>query len=223
MNTRIKSSKSRLTPRQASLFPGDTLFEKIARTVCGIGMLPAKELFETWETARRIRRKFRAGRIVDVACGHGLLSHIMLLLDNSSPGALCIDTNFPPSAGRLFEEMRETWPKLEGRIQYAETNLEEVILEPGDLVVSIHACGGLTDVILEEAIHAKARVAVLPCCQDVGRSDTGGLTGWLDGPLAVDVMRASRLGAAGYTVFTRTIPADITPKNRLLMGCPGTE
>jgi hypothetical protein len=90
-------------------------------------------------------------------------------------------------------------------------------------VVSIHACGALTDTVLGKAIRAKARVAVLPCCQDVGRCDTGGLTGWIDGPLAVDVMRASRLGAAGYTVFTRTIPADITPKNRLLMGCPVAE
>jgi hypothetical protein len=66
-------------------------------------------------------------------------------------------------------------------------------------------------------------VAVLPCCHDVGRSDTGGLTGWLDGPLAVDVMRAARLAAAGYEVMTRSIPADISPKNRLLMGRPGKQ
>lgn len=220
MNTGIKSSKSRLTPKQASLFPGDTLFEKIGRTVCSVGMLPAKEFFEAWETARRVRRKFRGGRIVDVACGHGLLSLIMLLLDGSSKEALCVDSNFPRSTHRLHRAMLETWPKLAGRIHHMETHLEEIEITSEDLVVSVHACGALTDAVLDRAIRARARVAVLPCCQDVERSDSGGLTGWIDGPLAVDVMRAVRLGASGYTVITRTIPPDITPKNRLLMGYP---
>jgi len=110
--------------------------------------------------------------------------------------------------------------KAGGRIHYVERSLEEISVTSDDLVVSVHACGVLTDIVLEKAIGAGARVAVLPCCQDVARSGTGGLEGWLDGPLAVDVMRAARLGGAGYTVMTRTIPAEITPKNRLLMGCP---
>lgn len=219
-STGIKSSKSRLTPKQVALFQGDTLFAKIARTVCMAGMLPAKELFEAWETARRVRRKFRGGRIVDVACGHGLLSHIMLLLDDSSREALCVDSKFPLSAGRLSEAMLGAWPKLEGRIHYVEAGLEEIEITPADLVVSVHACGVMTDTVLEKAVAARARVAVLPCCQDAGRSGTGGLEGWIDGPLAVDVTRAARLGAAGYTVMTRSIPPEITPKNRLLMGCP---
>jgi hypothetical protein len=28
-----------------------------------------------------VRRLFRAGRVVDLAAGHGLLAHVMLLLD----------------------------------------------------------------------------------------------------------------------------------------------
>ena len=63
-------------------------------------------------------------------------------------------------------------------------------------------------------------MAVLPCCQDVARSETGGLKGWLEGPLAVDVMRAVYLREKGYEVITRTIPSEITPKNRLLMAHP---
>lgn len=216
----FQSSKSRLTPKQAERFPGNTLFDRIARAVCSAGTLPTKELYEAWEVARRVRRKFRGGRIVDAACGHGLLAYILLLLDNSSPEAVCVDSAFPQSARRLSEVMLEAWPRLAGRIHYLETSLEAVVVTPEDLVVSVHACGVLTDTVLEKAVGAGARVAVLPCCQDVARSETGGLEGWLDGPLAVDVMRAQRLKAAGYTVATRTIPSDITPKNRLLMGCP---
>lgn len=217
----LKSSKSRLTPKQSSEFPGDTLFEKIARAVCTAGVLPAKELFEAWEVARRVRRKFRGGRVVDLACGHGLLAHIMILLDDGSSEALAVDSTFPKSAAVLSESIIGEWPRLNGRIHYIESRIEEFEAAADDLVVSVHACGTLTDTVIRKAVDAGARLAVLPCCQDIAASDTGGLEGWIDGPLAVDVMRAIHLRSAGYTVATRTIPASITPKNRLLMGHPG--
>ncbi|MCP3953919.1 MAG: methyltransferase domain-containing protein, partial [Desulfobacterales bacterium] len=91
---------------------------------------------------------------------------------------------------------------------------------PDDLAVSVHACGGLTDTVIDSATRAGARLAVLPCCHDTRTGDLGGLDGWLEGPLAIDVTRAAQLQKKDYTVITRTIPADITPKNRLLMACP---
>ena len=42
----------------------------------------------------------------------------------------------------------------------------------------------------------------------------------MDGPVAIDVMRAVRLTQRGYRIWTQTIPTDITPKNRLLLGAP---
>jgi 2-polyprenyl-3-methyl-5-hydroxy-6-metoxy-1,4-benzoquinol methylase len=86
-----RSSKNRLMPRHGDLFSDDTLFHRIARTVCRAGVLPRKELYEAWETARRVRRRFRGGRVVDLACGHGLLAQIMLILDQISPLALAVD------------------------------------------------------------------------------------------------------------------------------------
>jgi len=72
--------------------------------------------------------------------------------------------------------------------------------------------------ILDKAVEKHARVAVLPCCHDVGASSTGGLQGWMDKPLAVDTVRALKLSSAGYGIVTQKIPGDIKPKNRLLMG-----
>ena len=80
----------------------------------------------------------------------------------------------------------------------------------------------LTDVVIERALHAGARLAVLPCCHDFEACDTGGLEGWLDPALAIDVRRAARLEAAGYRVWTQSIPAEITPKNRLLLASPNS-
>ena len=98
--------------------------------------------------------------------------------------------------------------------------LDAVELHADDLVVSSHACGALTDVVLNRAVAVRARVAVLPCCHNLVANDTGSLTGWVDGALAIDIMRAVRLEQQGYRVWTQAIPVEITPKNRLLMASP---
>jgi SAM-dependent methyltransferase len=215
-----RSSKNRLTEKELFLFPKETLFDKVGRAVCHAGCLPRKELFEAWEVARRVRRRFRGGRVVDLACGHGLVAALLLLLDDSSPQALAVDRNIPASAGRLHETLVKVWPRLENRIEFIETPIEEIALDSNDLVVSVHACGGLTDLVLEQASAVNARLAVLPCCHDLNEADQGGLSGWLDGPMAVDIVRANRLRSQGYQIFTQQIPDDITPKNRLLMAEP---
>ena len=214
------SSKGRLTDRDLERFPGDSLFDRLGRAVCHAGCLPRKELYEAWEMARRVRRVFRGGRIVDLAAGHGLLAHVLLILDNSSPQALAVDTTLPPSSARLHEVLASAWPRLKGRVHFETRPLESVALCEQDLVVSGHACGALADLVLERASAARARLAVLPCCHNLALNDSGSLSGWMDGALAIDVMRAVRLEQRGYRVRTYTIPAQITPKNRLLVGEP---
>lgn len=213
-------SKSRLTEHDLPRFSGDTLFDRIATAVCRAGCLPRKELYEAWEVARRTRRLFRGGRVVDLAGGHGLLAAIMILLDDSSPGAIVVDTAIPESAAKLAEVLGDTWPRLSGRINFEQQPLEIVDLDANDVVVSSHACGILTDLVIDRAILARARVAVLPCCHNLDQSNADDLEGWLDGALAMDVRRAERLRANGYRVWTQTIPEAITPKNRLLIGKP---
>jgi hypothetical protein len=214
------SAKSRLTPHDLDRFPDETLFHRVARVVCRAGCLPRKELFEAWEVARRVRRRFRGGRVVDLCAGHGLLGQIMLLLDDSSPHVFLVDRVLPPSSATLHEVLVREWPRLSERCTFLEAAIEEVAIAPDDVVVSVHACGGLTDRVIARATSARARLAVMPCCHDVDSSDTGALTGWLDGPAAVDVTRALTLRAAGWQIWTQTIPPGITPHNRLLMGAP---
>src|SRR6266581_2051259 len=104
-----RSSRNRLTEKLIPAFSGDTLFDAIARAVCRAGCLPRKELYEAWEVARRVRRRFRGGRIVDLASGHGLLAQILLLLDDSSPVALAVDRRLPKSAATLAASLSSAW------------------------------------------------------------------------------------------------------------------
>src|SRR5438128_8390408 len=149
------SSRTRLTDRDLDRFPGDTLFDRLARAVCHAGCLPRKELYEAWEVARRARRVFRGGRVVDLAAGHGLLAQLMLLLDDSSPSALAIDKALPPSTRRLRDEIAEAWPRLSGRVSFIAGPLESVEIGPDDVVVSSHACGALADLVLDRAATAR--------------------------------------------------------------------
>src|SRR5437667_12606653 len=128
------ASRGRLTDRDAGRFPDNTLFHRVARSVCHAGCLPRKELYEAWEMARRARRLFRGGRIVDLGGGHGMLAQAMLLLDSSSTGALVVDKTRPPSAATLHEALADAWPRLAGRVVFARAAIEDVEIRPTDVV-----------------------------------------------------------------------------------------
>jgi hypothetical protein len=215
-------ARDRLTSHDLGRFPGESLFDRLGRALCAAGVLPRKELYEAWEVARRVRRRMRGGRVVDVGGGHGLLAHVMLLLDDSSPGAVVIDPDPPPSAAAVHDTLAAAWPRLHGRVRHVAAPLDADILAvvPGDVVVSSHACGALSDHVIDAAIAARVPVGVLPCCHDADTCDAGPLLGWMDLALAVDTRRALRLEAAGYQVWTQTIPDAVTPRNRLVLGRP---
>ena len=218
-----RSSRARLTARDLGRFPADTLFDRIARVVCRAGCLPRKELFEAWEVARRVRRVCRGGRVVDLAGGHGMLAMTLLLLDDSSPSATVVDPRLPASAAGLREAVETAWPRLARRVTFVAASLDDVALSATDLVVASHACGDLTDRVVARAIDAGAPVAGLPCCHDHATGDAGALAGWIDGSLSIDIQRVHVLEHHGYRVRTQRIPADITPKNRLLIATPGAQ
>ncbi|HKW00810.1 MAG TPA: methyltransferase [Vicinamibacterales bacterium] len=207
--------------RDLGRFRGATLFDRVARAVCEAGCLPRKELYEAWEVARRARRGFRGGRVVDLGAGHGLLGHLMLILDDTSPSALAVDLKVPPSASRIHDALERSWPRLAGRVTFVTGGPDTIALQPDDVVVSCHACGAFADQVIEAAAAARARMAVLPCCHDARTCDAGDLTGWMDPALAIDAVRVMRLSALGYRVRTQIIPATITPKNRLIIATAG--
>lgn len=215
-----RSSRSRLGRVSLRHFPGERLFDRLGRAVCAAQALPRKEFFETWEVATRVRKKLRGRPILEVGAGHGFLSMLLVILDDSIPRAVCVDRSRPPSHDRLLAALAEAWPRIAGRIEYRRGELQRVVPEPGSLVACVHGCGKLTDQALSLALETRSPVVVLPCCHDFDGSDTGGLGGWLDPALAIDATRAARLSAHGYFVHTCTIPEDITPRNRLLMAWP---
>jgi len=209
-----------LTRHDLGRFEGEGLFARVGRAVCEAGSLPRKELFESWEVARRVRRRVRGRRVVELAAGHALVAHLLLLLDDTSPTAVAADERAVASAAAVDEALAARWPRLGGRVERRVEDLAATPIASSDLVVSVHACGALSDLVIDRAITARAAVAVLPCCHDAKTCDAGSLLGFLPLPLAVDATRVARLRAEGYEVTTQTIPEEITPHNRLIVGMP---
>ena len=58
----LPASRTKLTRRDRGRFAGTTLFDALGRAVCEAECLPRRELYESWEVARRVRRRFRGGR-----------------------------------------------------------------------------------------------------------------------------------------------------------------
>ena len=122
------AGRGRLTSYDLGRFPSETLFDRIGRAACEAGCLPRKELYEAWEVARRARRLFRGGRVVDMAGGHGLLAAIMLLLDDSSPDAIVVDRAVPPSMALVRDALTAAWPRLAGRVSPMAASIDAVSL-----------------------------------------------------------------------------------------------
>lgn len=221
-------SKNRLTTHSAKLFGSNSLFDEIARAVCKVGVLPRKELYESWQVVQRVSRwvgaEWRAAaraeqprRVVELCAGHGLAA-LMLLLRHPNLHALSVELTPPASADKLRAAILARWPELTLRLSVIRGDLARTPLAAGDLALAIHACGSLTDLVIDRAVAAQASVALLPCCHAI--APAAFLGGWLAGPLALDTLRAVRLHGAGYSVTTRTIDARITPQNRLLLARP---
>lgn len=216
-----RRATNRLTdPYDLHRFPSENLHDRLGRAVCTANCLPRKEFYEAWEVARRVARRVRGRPVYDLASGHGLVASMLLLLDAKAPGAVCVDRRIPPSALKIQAALEAVWPALAGRVKHEERLIQALAIEPGALVVGVHACGPLTDRVIDVALAARAAVALVPCCHSHSKCDAAGLDAWIDPDLAIDLARVARLRAAGYTVHLSHIPAGITPENRLIIAEP---
>ena len=132
-------SKNRLTPRDLDRFAADTVFDKVARAVCRAEVLPRKELYESWEVARRLHRRLRRRRrrrVVDLCCGHGLLGALLLILDSELDSGQGSDRAPPPSSSSLLQELHRDFSFS---YDVVAGDIDDVVVSREDVVVSAHA------------------------------------------------------------------------------------
>jgi len=220
-NTRWMHSTERFTEGVTDVhFTSDSLQDYFLREIAKQRMIPVKEVLETFEFFGRIRKTVRSKFVVDLFCGHGLLGILFAIFERKVEHVLLIDRKQPDSQIKLLEIAARVAPwsvdKIENR--KAEINLQGDWITEGCSIVSSHACGTLSDMCIDIALKTKGSIALLPCCYPRGGCQAPQAVQTAVGlKMAYDIDRTYRLENAGYLVRWSTIPAEITPMNRVII------
>jgi hypothetical protein len=211
------------------------LFHEFSKAVCMAGAIPRKELFEAWAVAMYVHYHFQphqSRRVADLACGHGLLSWALLLMDRSGTRtAICIDRTMPKSSEKLANSMLQHFPQLSGRWDFVEGDIHAIDPSSSTLLVGVHCCGTLSDAVIDLAVFAKAPLALVPCCHTrkcLTVDEKISLRSLLNANNTtlsdfIDSNRIQRLSKLGFEVCQKAIPAAFTPKNRIILAIPPRE
>jgi len=165
------------------------------------------------------------GTIIDVCSGNGM-NGFFWLLQSAAENAIFVDP-FHNSNFYALEEIFGRFDKeLKQRYSYVPQKIEEYAYESTDstLVTAIHACGSLTDRVIEFALEHKFPFAVMPCCYGYAKEflplDKKILDSFPHKDECIDTARIMKVQAQDYAVYVRTISSKITQMNRIIIGIP---
>lgn len=176
--------------------------------------------------------------VQDLCCGHGLTGMLFVACNPPRSSAavgvrtVLVDRFEPPSHRQLREAMAEVcpWMNDEDAVRFVPSTLDDHFAQEmsndersgpnhASVVISTHACGSLTDDILQYAVDGDcAALAVMPCCYTgTDRGAPYGVRRALGVSVAADVGRSFFLQECGYHVDWSTIPKEVTPMNRIIV------
>lgn len=212
-------NKGRIDERTIALLPKDNFTRRVCAALAHEGLLPLKEVCESFEFFERVRRPIRAPVIADLAAGHGLTGLLFAVFEREVERVVLVDTHPPPSHLRVLDALADVAPWIRPKVRWITGRIEEAHthLEKGTSIVAVHACGDRTDRCLDVAQSTGGHLAVMPCCHDKRGEGPRALFEALGEGLATDIHRTYRLEAAGYRVRWSRIPKVITPMNRILI------
>ncbi len=205
----------------AEHFASDKLQDKFLRAVAAKRVLPIKEVLESFEFFARVRKPIRSQTMADLCCGHGLLGILFAMFERDVDRVLLIDQDEPESRQKLIAIASEVAPWVADKVdsRQEKISIEDDWIEPSMAIMSAHACGALSDLCIDIAIKSGGPIAILPCCYPKSACSA---------PLSVqtafgleqafDIDRTYRLESAGYRIRWGSIPAEITPMNRIIYG-----
>lgn len=185
--------------------------------------------------------------VYDLCSGHGLTGMLFAACNPPTKGrvvnTILVDRTEPPSFKILSGLIGQICPWLKDVIHFEAMSLEEFqsMKQKSDinknnfdnyddndddddeddiaqLVIATHACGSLTDKVLEIAVDLGAcGIAAMPCCYTgTDKGTPYGIKRALGVSWAADIRRCFYLNDNNYHSDLATIPKEITPMNRII-------
>ena len=186
--------------------------------------VPAKEYYETADVFRKgithvlkTQSMSRFNVIYDFCASHGF-NIVYTLARNKAKYGPAIDIHPSKASRRLWSY----YPRLSARMNYRQENIykTEYNLEDNSLVLAIHPCRNLCNIVVNIAIKNSLPIVVSPCC--IGKqknslvskfNDISPYTRW-----CINV--AEPLQDAGYNIHVKQIRRSVTPVNNIIIGIP---
>ena len=103
--------------------------------------------------------------------------------------------------------------------------LEGFSFSCNSLILALHSCGELTDLVLQKAVESQSHVAVMPCCYNsrmrkydlISPPDPRKMSYYSEKDY-YDAFRVQYLRENGYDVRLEQIDKRITPMNNVIIG-----
>ena len=167
--------------------------------------------------------------VYDLCSGHGLTGMLFAACnppnDDRIVKTYLVDMVEPPSHEILRDLIAEVcpWIKSHDTVQFSACPLESFAIQETEIVcpivIATHACGTLTDKVLEEAVKMEAcAIAAMPCCYTgTDKGTPYGIKRAMGVSWAADIRRTYYLDDHNFHTDYSTIPLEITPLNRIIV------
>lgn len=164
--------------------------------------------------------------VFDFCCGHGLTAMLFTACNPPRKDRIVtthlVDIKQPPSHQVLRDLITEVCPWVDDLVTFHESDIDSFIPPTSGkipITIATHACGSLTDKILEAAVkNSSSFMALMPCCYT--GTDNGmpyGIKRAMGVAWTADIKRVLELESHGYHTDFSTIPKEITPLNRIII------
>ncbi len=153
--------------------------------------------------------------VIDFCSGNGL-NGFFWLLQQATDKVLFVDNKENSNFRKL-----ETFLNLDKHDYYLSPEFIQ-ISKTKTIVTAIHACGDLTDTLIDSAIKITKPYAVVPCCYSENNTvvDKKFLEYFTTPCECIDIARILKTQNSNYKALVREISKYVTDKNRILIGLP---
>ncbi len=190
--------------------------------ICKETGIKSKHLRKAEIFYQEIAPYFSGKRIVDICSGNGLLGWYFLL-QMPSIQVLSIDIKQTRKNKYLKERILRVYSGITDRFHClnADINNTQLKLENSDFIVSMHACGHLSDRVIEIALENHLPFSIVPCCYEPDRHvlkpANYSLPQGISREEIVDHLRVRYIEEKGRECICKTIKDFPSPKNRLIV------